>query len=284
MSTLFVPSFWKLSLFLSVACIGSLAAVDAVCYARALRKCNTTPNVVWHFAETENFRIYCWGRSAVDPRIGARCEEVRAQLADKWLGRPIRTWSPKCEVVIYPDDASYLRAVGQGGDHTLASALNECEAGRVVRRRIDVRGTATDWTTAALPHEMTHILAADCFANCDLAPWLDESLAILADTATKQQAHLRDFDAARKKGEAIPLADLFRIKDCTNPPCRAAFYGECVSLGQFLVGQQGERAFWHFAERALPDGVDPALRNVYHFDGVGDLQSRWLRSVARAGQ
>jgi hypothetical protein len=253
-----------------------------IAHARTARRFCAIPQRTWHMTESENFRIYSYGTCPISPRTVQACEDTRAELVARWLRQPLRAWSPRCDLVIHPDDTSYRRAVGADGEQTFASSFNEKEGGRVLSRRIDVRGTVSDWLTSVLPHEMTHVLVADCFSCNEPPAWLDESFALLADPASLQQLHLQEFTDQCNRDGVIPLAKLFQAAPTAASERRGMFYGQCLSLAQFLVQLQGTQAFWRFGELAATHGVDSALRAVYQLDGVSDLQTRWLQQNACA--
>ena len=82
-------------------------------------------------------------------------------------------WTPKCDVVLHPNDASYLREVGAGATSTVASSL--------VTTRPDIFAApgrrplaAIALATAPCPDELTHVILADCFVGRVVPRWIDE--------------------------------------------------------------------------------------------------------------
>lgn len=80
-------------------------------------------------------------------------------------------------IVLHPDRESYLAAVGADAANTAGSSLVErnanCDtksANCISKRRIDLRGDRPDYLTAALPHELTHVMLADHFLAGLVAP------------------------------------------------------------------------------------------------------------------
>ena len=83
----------------------------------------------------------------MDPAaIGRTCESLRTELAKKWLGDGAAStaWTARCYVVVHPSMVSYLREVGDAGKSTLGSTLIKTDHGRVVSRRIDLRGDVAE--------------------------------------------------------------------------------------------------------------------------------------------
>jgi hypothetical protein len=205
---------------------------------------------------------------------------MREQLSRQWQsGADREAWTPKCDVVLHPTDAAYLGEVGRGGRQTVASALVDRQDGRIVLRRIDVRATRPDWQTAALAHELAHVVLADRFAHEALPRWLDEGMAILADPREKQQQHRQSLQRAMSRGGQFRLAELLALGDYPPAERWGAFYGQSASLVEYLVAQQGHARFVEFVELALDRGYDHALRQVYDL-GIVELERRWQRHLS----
>jgi hypothetical protein len=147
----------------------------------------------WLVAETDDFWICCYNNDLPLGEIARHCESLRRDLSKKWFGDTSpANWSAKCMVVLHPSSESYLAAAGQGAISTAGSSLIERVRNSVVKRRIDLRGDRSDYLTAALPHELTHVVTADHFSEGALPRWAEEGMAVLADTEVKQQLHARD--------------------------------------------------------------------------------------------
>ncbi len=239
----------------------------------------------WRLASTDNFCVCC--PPGMDPlAIGRRCESLRADLTRKLVGdscAPTR-WTAKCYLVLHPSTDSYLREVGAAGGRTLGSSLTRAEKGRIVSRRIDLRGDVADPLAAALPHELTHVILADEFAAESLPRWADEGLAMQADPLDKLAGHSHDFDRALAEHRALRLAELLANDNYPTGEQRSAFYGESVSLVSFLMGQKKPAEFIHFIHRANEAGYDAALREVYKIRDVGQLERTWLVKAAVASR
>jgi hypothetical protein len=237
----------------------------------------------WQVVETRNFRILSFGR-AVDATTADSCEQMREALVRQWVDREdVAAWNPKCDLVLYPTEEAYLDEVGRGARQTVASALVDRKDGRVVQRRIDVRATRSDWQTAALAHELVHVVLADRFAAAALPRWLDEGMAILADPREKQRRHRHSLERAMARGAHFRLAELVALGDYPPAERWGAFYGQSASVVEYLVAQRGHARFAEFVELALARGYDQALRSVYGFRGLGELERRWQGQVFAPG-
>ncbi len=204
-----------------------------------------------------------------------------ARLVGRWLGPGAAKWRPKCRVVIHPGEASYLREVGQAGRSTVASALVKRDRGRIALRRIDVR----DANSSAFGHELTHVILADRFSRVPLPRWVDEGIAILADSSEKQRRHARDFGRALALGSEFRLVELVAMEDYPPPGRWGAFYGQSASLVNFLVEQSGEDQFLEFIAASLEAGYHEGLRQTYGLS-IAQLESRWrwhARQLAAQG-
>jgi hypothetical protein len=254
----------------------------------------------WHVAESDNFRILNYGPRPLGRSTAEVCERLRAELSGQWLsgqwlsgqwlsgqrlsgqcpsGANQTAWRPKCEVVLHPTDQAYLDEVGRGGRQTVASALVDRQDGRVLRRRIDVRATRPDWQSAALGHELVHVVLADRFGDAALPRWLDEGMAILADSREKQRRHRHSLERAMAAGTHFRLAELVALGDYPPAERWGAFYGQSASVVEYLVAQRGHARFVEFVELALERGYDHALRKVYGLADLGELERRWHGQV-----
>ncbi len=159
--------------------------------------------------ETQNLRIHGIGKQADAAGWANQCERLRSTLCKQWLGaKQPRDWSPKCDIVLHATLAEYLRAVGADQAATIGASLIDWAGDRIILRRIDIRADRAGWLNGALAHELTHAILADEFGPREELPlWADEGMAVLADPATKQALHLRDFHHGLRRGSSWRLAD-----------------------------------------------------------------------------
>ncbi len=234
----------------------------------------------WHIVETANFRLLCYGQHPASRQTAEHCEQLRAELTARWFtDRPAADWSPKCDLVLHPSDASYLREVGPDGRSTLASALVDRRGGRIAVRRVDVRASQGNWQNSALAHELVHVILADRFAPEALPRWINEGAAILADSPEKRQRHRRDLRQAVAAGEHFRLAELLALSDYPPRGRWRTFYDQSADLVEYLVKQQGYTRFATFVEMSLEHGYDRATHTVYGC-GLPELERRWQSSLS----
>lgn len=233
-------------------------------------------NAAWHITESKNFRVMRYGTEPVEASIAAGCESLRSELVARWLGADADVaWLPKCDLVLHDTSASYVQAVGAGGAATIASTLVDQQKGKIRQRRIDVRVSDPQWQVSALPHELTHVVLTDRFVGQRLPRWADEGLAILADPATKQDGHLRDFRRAVATQDTFRTVELLALEDYPAANRWAAFYGQSASLTHFLVRRGTPEQFVAFLQLSLKKGYEPALRETYNIGSVAELERQW---------
>jgi len=237
----------------------------------------------WHIAETSNFRILVYGAQPAGVEIGQQCETLRGTLCEKWLGKSSPQWTPKCDIVLHSSDASYLGELGQGAASTLASSLVEQKVGRIALRRIDIRASRAGWRQTALPHEMTHVVLADCFKQRPLPRWIDEGMAILADPEIKQAGHRKDLDDAIKARASFRVVELISMEDYPAAQRWGTFYGQSASLVEYLVSQSTPDRFVQFVRLSMDNGYESALTQVYQIDNVMELERRWRAHLSGTG-
>jgi hypothetical protein len=230
----------------------------------------------WFVLETANFQICCDQSETPALQLARHSESWRDRLYAAWLGETSpRQWKPKCQLVLHSSQPSYVAAVGRGSERTVGSSLVKVDKGHIVSRRIDLLGAGTDFLSAALPHELTHVVLRDRFTSTIVPRWADEGMAVLADPKSKQERHDRDLRRALDRGTTFRAAELLAIDNYPELHRFGAFYGESVSLTRFLIARKTPEQFIKFLQRAGELGCDAALRECYGMAGVGELDRQW---------
>ncbi|RIK74656.1 MAG: hypothetical protein DCC68_22630 [Planctomycetota bacterium] len=139
----------------------------------------------------------------------------------------------------------------------------------------------------ALSHELIHVLFADLFPDSVPPRWAEEGLALLNDPADKQARHRHDLRIALHTGNAIPLSRLFDSANDATVSQRAIYYGQSLSLADYLTQIDEPERFVQFVQACVESGHERALNTVYGIAGVADLERRWRRhalaSLSRDG-
>jgi len=227
-------------------------------------------------AVSANFLVRSLDRRCSAETVARAAEAQRAHLYCHWQEvNEARDWNPRCEVVVHASRSSYLAAVGRGGESTFGSSWLDLRAGKCLGRRIDLL-TDSQSLLSALPHELTHVVVCDMLGGHVPPRWLDEGMALLADSAEKQALHDRDLSNAQSRQLTFRAAELLNVDAYPHPSRVPAFYAQSRSLTAFLAGRGKPSLLLKFAEIAGEQGPDQALRALYGIDGVAELERAWL--------
>lgn len=234
-----------------------------------------------YLADTTNFVVRSPSGHPNASKVAQHCESLRNDLQKRWCGdMDTAAWQPKCEVILHPNSNSYITAVGRGGSQTSGSSLIQFDRlGNVCVRQIDLRATQQG-QQSALPHELTHVVLADCFGGRQPPRWADEGVALLADSKEKQARHQKDLDLTIRNKTTPRLAQLLVPERYPFGAHRGTFYGQSLSLVEFLVNRDSSERFIRFAQQSLEAGYDTALQEHYQIDSVGELDRLWSEAVA----
>ena len=207
----------------------------------------------------------------------ARIAEVqRTHLYWHWRGeKQPPAWIPKCQIVVHATRASYAAAIGRGGEATFGSSLIDNRDGVCRARRVDLLADRLG-ELSALPHELTHVTISEMLGGRTPPRWLDEGIALLADSADKQERHAKDLAAATARRLHFRASDLMQLGGYPPPSRIPAFYAQSGSLVAFLARRREPAKLLAFAERAHARGYDAALREIYELDGIPALEAAWL--------
>lgn len=232
----------------------------------------------WRKSESPNFIIHTPSDEAARAKIAQSCEQLRQDLSSKWFGDPLDAWKLKCHVVLHRTKGSYQQAVGNAVANTSGSTwieFDKRDGTRITLRRIDLLCDKNTDDLAALPHELTHALLADWFSGKQPPRWLDEGMAVLADTKAKQSLHLRDLRAAYFNRTSYRVVELLQLEDHPRQDRIPAFYGQSLALVQLLIERDSPDKLLKFVDRSQTIGHDAAVREVYGIDGVAELEKLW---------
>lgn len=246
------------------------------CAIQVTRSCQGA----WKIAESPNFQVCSLTSAAEAESVARRCEQVRRDLIDTWgLAESAQPWSPKCQVILHRTTGSYGAAVGGSFAATYGSSLVKPSTGTITVRRIDLRTNVEDYVTAALPHELCHVLLADRFRNRAAPLWYDEGIALLADKEAKQWLHERDLHDGFRRHIEFSVADLVTTREYPPGERMGVFYGQCAALTRFLREVGSAEQLHRFAVRCEEVGVNQAARECYGFSGAQELESSWRQSL-----
>jgi len=231
-----------------------------------------------------NFRVLSFAGGPTPEDVLRLCELLRRDLGQAWLGKQeVPVWQPRCEVQVHQNRQSYIRAVGLVGEQTLGSSFIQLQDGVVITRRLDLL-IDSDSTLPALPHELTHVILADCFGGRQPPHWFDEGAAMLADTLHKQSLHARDCQKALHSGTALPITQLLRLEQFTSQDQMAQFYGQSASLLRFFCQRGGIEKVTRFAIDSLKTDYEQSLQKHYGISSEQELERLWKREAMNQGK
>jgi len=230
----------------------------------------------WCVCETDHFSV--WGSPAAGnvQQSAKLCESLRESLHETWCaGSSAEQWTSKCVVVLHAKAADYAVAVSQPGTRSVGCTTLQVDQGRVTFRRIDIRCDRSNWSSSALPHELTHVILADRLSGEPLPLWADEGLAVLAESASTQKAREAVLVGAVRQNRTFSVTDLLRQEVLPRPEKRDVFYSQSTALVGLLIERAKPAGFLAYLERARLVGNDAALRECYGVDGVAGLEDLW---------
>ncbi|HBE68430.1 MAG TPA: hypothetical protein DDW52_09820 [Planctomycetaceae bacterium] len=109
--------------------------------------------------------------------------------------------------------------------------------------------------------------------------WADEGACTTVEhesEKSKHRGHLKNF---LKTGRGLPFNYMFRLED--YPDDIMPLYAQGHSVVQFLIDQAGPRKFVEFIDRGMASNNWPAaLKKVYLYNSIGNLQVSWNRWLA----
>lgn len=231
----------------------------------------------WWVADTVNFRVYHQQPRELAEQAAHSAERTRAEMLHRWFGMRGANWEPRCEIYLHATKEDYSRAtnvhVSSQGHSTF-----RIENHRVLSRRIDLHCDDPDILSAALPHETTHAVLIGNFGAWTLPRWADEGIAVLSEPRAKvKKEHFDDLARHRHNGKLFPLSQLMRQNDYPEAHLIRVFFGQSVSLVDFLVKEKGPRVFTQFVRDGLRDGYEPALQRHYGYRSIADMEQRWIQ-------
>jgi hypothetical protein len=234
----------------------------------------------WWLAESDNFQVCSLDSGAQAKDVARQCEQFRANMTTTWQGRAT-AWRPKCQVVLHRTIRDYVCAVGRGSEATHGSSLITPRVGTVAARRIDLRTDVHDVLTAALPHELFHVVIVDSFREREAPLWFDEGAALLYDPQEKQRLHERDYLLGIQRGDAFPVAELMRLDAYPSADRWPVFYGQSAAAVRLLLSRDTPQRLLTCIERSQEVGIGLALRENYSSSVLRELELASLSGAER---
>lgn len=233
----------------------------------------------WYIADSQNFSVWCHQSATESLRIARECERLRLELIDQWLPSESRIeWTPKCIVVLNSNTAEYARHVGSHAAASAGCTTTSRDGERTVYRRIDLRADATNWSSCALPHEMTHVVF-DAGMAVQLPQWAHEGAAMLAEAHSLSERRGSVLRRAVSQNALLPIDRLLAPSSHRHTD-RDLFYAQSASLVKFLVDQKDEATFLKFVNDSRDSNYATAARAAYGFEDLSELHDAWYAERA----
>lgn len=231
----------------------------------------------WTRSESQNFRLTHTQDRGYAEKFLAAAEQHRVATFAKWGPTQPSGWTPTCEIYLHATGDNYAKATKQAATSPGHSSI-KVAGGKVTGRRIDLRADNSDLSAVTLPHEITHVVLADLFADVTLPRWADEGMAVLSEPRQQVDRYLKTMVRLRTEGRLVPLAQIMNQTEYPDAASVTVFYVESVSVVEFLVNRRGPAAFVAFL-RDAHTGMGPALQKHYGIKDVPSLQDQWLRAT-----
>ncbi|MEK0427144.1 MAG: hypothetical protein RJB11_3235 [Planctomycetota bacterium] len=223
--------------------------------------------------ESQHFRVMSQDLEFAK-RVATMADAYRNHLAIHWLGHDLPPWSEKVPLVV--NTSPNLPASGET-KYTLMG-------GTIRSIQMVVSGTKERIIDSVLPHEMTHTVLATHFAASGkpVPRWADEGACTTVEHSSERNKHDVMLVKFLTENRGIPFRQLFAMRE--YPPDLMPLYAQGYSLCAFLIAQAGPRKFVEFLDYGMmtEDWVS-AIRSVYGYPRLGDLQQAWNAWVYDGG-
>ncbi|MCU0704068.1 MAG: hypothetical protein MUF18_08840 [Fimbriiglobus sp.] len=224
-------------------------------------------------ATSENFEVVAPTKQLAETFAKA-AEAYRKEKALEWLGEEMPRWKERCPLVVE------VNPTRTGG----ATTFTFSPRGGVAAQEMKIFGKVDSLLESVLPHEVTHTVLAHHF-GVPVPRWADEGGSVLSENDHERLEHdikCREFLNAER---GIPLRHLLPMKE--YPKDTIVLYAQGFSVSNYLIdrgggGLEGRRKFLQFLETGMARGGrnwDAAVKSHYGYDGVDDLQEKWIASL-----
>jgi hypothetical protein len=236
----------------------------------------------WAVAETANVRVFHTLSQEQAEKAVRVAEATRVSMARKWFAGEPPPWSPRCDIYLHPSAQAYASRTGAPAGSPGHSTIS-LEGGRVVVRKVDIRGDDPNYLVGVLPHETTHVVLAGRFGSHHVPRWADEGMAVLSEPRQRVELHLRNLPSHKRDGTLFGVAELMKMADYPEPRRVGAFYAQSVSLVEFLCRKKDPATFARFLREALDGRYEASLEKHYGYRSFADLEQEWRAHAFGAG-
>lgn len=218
--------------------------------------------------------------------IAEKAEKVRRDLAMTWLGRELSTWSSPCPIEVELSSSA--------GGMTRFSFNSSSDDNKATPGSWNCKmyGTPEVILNSVIPHEVLHMVLATHFGR-PLPRWADEGMASFTEQTSETERIQRLLLEHLTTDKGIPFNQMVAMMD--YPADMLPLYTQGYSVTRYLIEEKGEHAFVVFLADVLdersyhpetnssltypPELWNKALKDHYDYEGLSDLQVKWLAWV-----
>jgi len=235
-------------------------------------------------ADSEHhFTVYAPTEARAE-EIAAAAERLYEATCERMLGHaPATSGRGRAQIVVHPSRQTYLaadpipagsplanRTLPRDLSGGLTSSAVDAEGRPIIR--VEIHEGDAGLLSDTLPHELVHVVQRHGVASYRRACWLDEALAMTAESERGRADRLR---RARRDPELLPLTRLFSLSGIPRA-APGGFYDQAYAVTAYLR-ERGDEAAWNsFVSRYVSGSIEKALRAAYGFEDVDDLERAWL--------
>ncbi|HOX07543.1 MAG TPA: hypothetical protein PK280_14170 [Planctomycetota bacterium] len=187
-------------------------------------------------------------------------------------------WAGQCPIYIYRNQEEYRAATKQeewsGGVYSL-----ETRGSAMLSQKISTFQTAPKLMANVLPHEIAHLAFMSSIKYGRKFPLvLHEGVATFNEPAFRRSYFDGVLKAALKTDSAFPVDEVFKMTK--YPEKTDLFYGQGLSMVEYLVAARGAETFYKFAQDIDTLGVTGALNRTYGFKDLDEFERFWKTNAA----
>jgi hypothetical protein len=222
--------------------------------------------------KTTNFRVFIHDRKLAQ-EFGDMAEQYRREKARDWLGKEMPPWPQRCPLRVE------INLRQSGGATTFSFGADAAGRPGVSSQEMKIWGETRQLLYSVLPHEVTHTVLAYHFGR-PVPRWADEGGSVLSENETECYQHDIKCREILNQGRGIRLRVLLAMKE--YPHDMIVVYAQGYSLSQFLIDRGGRQRFLEFVGQGMRNdnrNWETAVRDIYGFPGVNDLEEAWIDSL-----
>jgi hypothetical protein len=222
--------------------------------------------------KTTNFRVHAPDRELAQ-KFGEMAEQYRREKARDWLGKEMPPWPQRCPLQVT------INLKQSGGATEFSFGADASGRSSVASQNMKIWGETHQLLYSVLPHEVTHTVLAYHFGR-PVPRWADEGGSVLSENEDECFQHDIKNREILNQGRGIRLRVLFTLKE--YPRDMLVVYAQGYSVCNYLVARGGRQKLLEFVGQGMRNdnrNWDAAVREVYGFGSVDELEEAWIDSL-----